>query len=168
MNIKKLSKYIALIMFAVVLTACPSKPKLDGEDGDVQVNDTSNSETGYTNPYNDPKYGQRGTEDRVIYFDYDSDALRAESHYVVAAHAKALSATPSRGLLLEGHTDARGSREYNIGLGERRARSVQQMMLSQGASANQIKIMSYGKERPAVSGDDSGAYAQNRRVEIVY
>lgn len=166
---KKYIKFIMMVFIVVSLAACTTKPKPDGDDGsDGSANGYPNSDTGYTSTYNDPNYGSQGTKDRVIYFDYDSDALRAESHNVVAAHANALKSNPSKGLLLEGHTDERGSREYNLGLGERRAKSVRQMMITQGANPAQIRVMSYGKERPAVSGSDEGAYAQNRRVEIVY
>ncbi len=116
----------------------------------------------------DPLYGTRGTADRVIYFDYDSDNIRADSKNVVQAHAQEMVSNASRGVLLEGHTDDRGSREYNIGLGERRANAVRQLMNAYGVNSSQIRTISYGKERPAVSGSDEGAWAHNRRVEIVY
>jgi peptidoglycan-associated lipoprotein len=87
---------------------------------------------------------------------------------VVAAHAKFLAAHPAARVRLEGHTDERGSREYNIGLGDRRAQSVRRALLLQGASDAQISTVSYGEERPAVLGHDEAAWAKNRRVEIVY
>ena len=87
---------------------------------------------------------------------------------VVAAHAKYLAAHPSQRVRLEGHTDERGSREYNIGLGERRAQAVRRAMLLQGAVEGQISTVSFGEERPAVTGHDEEAWAKNRRVEIVY
>jgi len=87
---------------------------------------------------------------------------------VVGAHAKYLASHGSARVRLEGHTDERGSREYNIGLGERRAQAVRRALLLQGASEGQISTVSYGEERPAVPGHDEAAWAKNRRVEIVY
>ena len=83
-------------------------------------------------------------------------------------HAKYLGAHPATRVRLEGHTDERGSREYNIGLGERRAQSVRRALLLQGATDTQISTVSYGEERPAAPGHDEAAWAKNRRVEIVY
>ena len=105
---------------------------------------------------------------RIIYFDFDSSEIRGEGTDTVAAHAKYLTANPSLHVRLEGHTDERGSREYNIGLGERRAQAVRRALLLQGASDGQITTVSYGAERPAVAGSDEAAWAKNRRVEIVY
>jgi peptidoglycan-associated lipoprotein len=106
--------------------------------------------------------------ERIIYFDFDSSEIKGAGTDVVAAHAKYLAANPATRVRLEGHTDERGSREYNIGLGERRAQSVRRALLLQGASDVQISTVSYGEERPAVAGHDEAAWAKNRRVEIVY
>jgi len=105
---------------------------------------------------------------RLIYFDFDSSEIRPEFISVVAAHARALAANASIRIRLEGHTDERGSREYNIGLGERRAQSVRRALLLQGVSEAQVATVSYGAERPAVAGQDEVAWAKNRRVEFVY
>jgi len=105
---------------------------------------------------------------RLVYFDFDSSEIRSEGVPVVAAHGKYLAAHRDARVRLEGHTDERGSREYNIGLGERRAQAVRRAMLLQGAADGQISTVSYGEERPAVTGHDEDAWAKNRRVEIVY
>jgi peptidoglycan-associated lipoprotein len=105
---------------------------------------------------------------RVIYFDFDSSEIKGEGNDVVAAHARYLATHASARVRLEGNTDDRGSREYNIGLGERRAQSVRRALLLQGASETQLTTVSYGAERPAVVGSDESAWAKNRRVEIVY
>ena len=105
---------------------------------------------------------------RVVYFDFDSADIRADSQAVVAAHATYLAKNPSQKVRLEGHADERGSREYNIGLGERRGQAVRRALLLQGAAEVQLSTVSYGEERPAVAGSDEQAYALNRRVEIVY
>jgi peptidoglycan-associated lipoprotein len=104
----------------------------------------------------------------VIYFDYDQSDIRAEYGEVLAAHGSYLAANGGAGLRLEGHADERGSREYNIGLGERRAQAVRRALLLQGAGAEQLTTVSYGEERPAVFGSDEEAYGLNRRVELVY
>ncbi|HPF27369.1 MAG TPA: peptidoglycan-associated lipoprotein Pal [Steroidobacteraceae bacterium] len=105
---------------------------------------------------------------RIIYFDYDSAEIRADSQQIVAAHARYLANNAATRVRLEGHADERGSREYNIGLGERRAQAVRRMLLLQGVAESQLGTVSYGEERPAVAGSDEDAYAQNRRVEIIY
>lgn len=105
---------------------------------------------------------------RTIYFDFDSAVIQGQGVDVVAAHAKYLAAHPDARVRLEGNTDERGSREYNIGLGDRRAQSVRRAMLLQGVADSQVTTVSYGEERPAVMGHSDAAWAKNRRVDIVY
>jgi peptidoglycan-associated lipoprotein len=105
---------------------------------------------------------------RLIYFDYDSSEIRPEFVSLIAAHAHALARNASVRVRLEGHTDERGSPEYNIGLGERRAQAVRRALMLQGVTDAQVATVSYGQERPAVSGHDEAAWAKNRRVEFVY
>ena len=105
---------------------------------------------------------------RTIYFDFDSSEIRGEGADIVAAHAKYLSKNIGMKVRLEGHTDERGSREYNIGLGERRAQAVRRALLLQGAAESQLSTVSYGEERPAAAGSDEAAWTKNRRVELVY
>jgi peptidoglycan-associated lipoprotein len=104
----------------------------------------------------------------VVYFDFDSSDIRADFNSLLAAHGQYLSANAGVQLRLEGHADERGSREYNIGLGERRAQAVRRVLMLQGATADQLTTVSYGEERPAVFGSDEESYNLNRRVELVY
>lgn len=104
----------------------------------------------------------------VIYFEYDSSDIRADFAGAISAHARHLAATGTARVRLEGHTDERGTREYNIALGERRAQAVRRALLLQGAADGQVTTVSYGEERPAVDGSDDSAWTRNRRVEIVY
>jgi len=104
----------------------------------------------------------------VIYFDFDTARIRPEFSEILAAHARRLSGNPRLSVRLEGHADERGSREYNIGLGERRAQAVRQVLMLQGVGAAQITTVSYGEERPAVRGSDEVAWERNRRVELAY
>jgi peptidoglycan-associated lipoprotein len=106
-------------------------------------------------------------EKNTVYFDYDSNEIKPEYQAVVAAHAAYLAKYPAARVRLEGNTDERGSREYNIGLGERRAQAVRKALTLQGVADSQVTTVSYGEERPAVDGHDEAAYAKNRRVEIV-
>ena len=104
----------------------------------------------------------------VIYFDFDQSELRTEYADVLQGHAGNLANDGRTQIRLEGHADERGSREYNIGLGERRSQSVRRLLLLQGASPGQISTVSFGEERPAAFGSDEEAYQLNRRVEIKY
>ena len=106
--------------------------------------------------------------DTVIYFDYDQAELRPEYVDLLARHAERLSASARAEVRLEGHADERGSREYNIGLGERRSQSVRRILIAHGISAQQLSTTSFGEERPAVPGSGEQSYAMNRRVEINY
>jgi len=104
----------------------------------------------------------------IVYFEFDSSEVRSDFNDMLGAHGRYLAANPSLTIRLEGHADERGSREYNIGLGERRAQAVRQLLALQGASSSQLTTISYGEERPAVFGSDDEAYSLNRRVELVY
>lgn len=112
--------------------------------------------------------GQAVSADRIVYFEYDSAEIRPDSQGIIEANARALTGNRRTVTQLEGHTDERGSREYNVALGERRANSVRQAMIAMGVSPQQIRIVSYGEERPAAAGQDEQSYALNRRVEIIY
>jgi len=105
---------------------------------------------------------------RTIYFDYDSFVVKDEYRAQVEAHAKYLQTHRPANVTLQGHTDERGSREYNIALGQKRADAVKQLMRVLGATEIQIETVSFGKEKPKAGGHDESAWAQNRRVEIIY
>ena len=108
------------------------------------------------------------TENLVVYFEFDRSDVRSDFNAMLAAHGRLLATNPGVAVRLEGHADERGTREYNIGLGERRSQSVRQILLLQGAAASQLSTISYGEERPAVFGSDEGSWSLNRRVELVY
>lgn len=103
-----------------------------------------------------------------VYFDFDRSEIKSEFVAVIKAHAAHLSANASKTVTLEGHCDERGTREYNLGLGERRAKSVADMLMANGIAANRIKTISFGEDRPAMEGHDESAWSKNRRVEFVY
>lgn len=103
---------------------------------------------------------------RVVYFDFDSFAVRSEFQPMMEGHAKLLSSNKARKVVIEGHTDERGGREYNLALGQKRAEAVARTLEVLGASGAQIEAVSFGKERPAMQGSDETAYARNRRAEL--
>jgi peptidoglycan-associated lipoprotein len=105
---------------------------------------------------------------RVVYFDFDQDNLRPEFQDIVGCHAKYLRDRPSSRMTLEGNADERGSREYNLGLGERRGNSVSSAIQANGGSGSQVTVVSYGEERPTCTDSTEDCWAKNRRVEIVY
>ena len=105
---------------------------------------------------------------RVIYFEYDSAEITYEGQELLVHHAGFLNANPNHLITLEGNTDERGSREYNIALGDRRALSVQRILELNGVSSGQITVVSYGEEKPAAEGQSEAAWRLNRRVELFY
>lgn len=111
---------------------------------------------------------ERLLEVRTLFFDFDRSELRSSDQAVVAAHARYLSENPGTRMRLEGHADERGSREYNIGLGERRAQTVRRNLALQGAGADQLSTRSFGEEKPLDTGHTESSWQLNRRVELVY
>lgn len=178
------SKHFIALLILAALTACSSTE--EKVDDDVLVEDLSTgsattsttgddssattygtgSDTGSTlDPLDDP---QNQLSVRIIYFAYDSSDIRPEFRPAIEAHAAYLAANPGKIVTLEGHADERGSREYNLALGERRAQSVKRQLSLLGASAGQIRTVSYGEERPQFDGHDEETWAENRRVVIIY
>jgi peptidoglycan-associated lipoprotein len=105
---------------------------------------------------------------RVVYFDFDRSEVKDNFRAIVAAHGKYLASRPDSKVTIEGHADERGTREYNIALGERRIAAVKRILTLQGASSAQVNAMSYGEERPAALGHDENAWGLNRRAEFIY
>ncbi|MDD2879270.1 MAG: peptidoglycan-associated lipoprotein Pal [Rhodoferax sp.] len=108
------------------------------------------------------------SEPRVVYFDYDSYVIKPDFQSVIAAHARFVKAHPERKLAIEGHTDETGGREYNLALGQKRADAVRDALAILGVSQTQMESVSFGKEKPAVAGNDEAAFSKNRRAEIRY
>ncbi|MTH44976.1 peptidoglycan-associated lipoprotein Pal [Intestinirhabdus alba] len=111
---------------------------------------------------------QQLQQNNIVYFDLDKYDIRSDFAAMLDAHANFLRSNPSYKVTVEGHADERGTPEYNISLGERRANAVKMYLQGKGVSADQISIVSYGKEKPAVLGHDESAYAKNRRAVLVY
>ena len=170
---RKSLMYVLLAGLILGLSGCPFKPVQEGEDGDQQAGQQDR----------DTRYGvdEGGPLDikalddpnspvsvRVIYFPLDSVQVSNEDREVISAHARLLSSNPDVTVVLEGHADERGTREYNLALGERRAKAVQQLLVLQGVAPAQVQVISFGEERPVALGHDDEAWRLNRRVEILY
>lgn len=151
----------------VALAACTKKVK-EAEPAPVDTTPAT------TAPVNDGRYTPADLDtdaclrQRTVYFDFDQDTLRPEFQSIMACHAKYLNDRSEARVTLEGNADERGTREYNLGLGERRGNAVSGALQGAGGSAGQITVVSYGEERPTCNTSAESCWQQNRRVEIVY
>ena len=166
-------KLLLIAFGAMALAGCPSTTTIpDPEPTDSMPGDSSSADTdGFGNDgLRDGEFldYDAGELPNIIYFDFDSSEVRSEDTDVISRHAMQLANNPNARVRLEGHADERGSREYNIGLGERRAQAVRRLLLIQGAGTAQLSTVSFGEERPQAEGSNEAAYELNRRVEIKY
>ena len=170
---------IALPVFLLlVLSGCETTPTKDeAAEVPVEAPDTAAAEDAAETRRIESASGFRGhplddpdstLSKQVVYFDFDSAEILSDHRPIIEAHAAYMADNPRSAVTLEGHTDERGSREYNLGLGERRADSVRRMLVLLGAQGGQLKTISYGEENPAAEGHDESAWKFNRRVVIVY
>ncbi len=185
-NIHVLAVTALLATFAI--TGCTTKPTVKNPNSSALTGNGANGANGASttglgangdlnsNGLNGNGQNGNGLQDavhrallaRVVHFDLDSSDLAQSDFATLNAHANYLAQNGAAHVTLTGHTDERGTREYNMALGERRAKSVQTYLLTNGAHADQIDVVSYGKEKPVNEGHDEAAWAENRRVEIGY
>jgi peptidoglycan-associated lipoprotein len=162
-------RFILAAALTVSVAACAKKVK--EEDAPVSEPTAPTQPTAMTD---DGLYGPEDLEtvpclrQRVVYFDFDRSDIKSEAQEILACHGKYLRDRSSAMITLEGHADERGTREYNLGLGERRGNAVSGALQANGGSAGQLNVVSYGEERAVADGHDESAWSQNRRVEIVY
>jgi len=158
---------VVVLSFAL-LTGCETTAVQDGAEVDDKGAQAQGAGAGGKfdgNPLNDPA---SLLSKRVVYFDFDSSAISGEARAIIEAHGSYLAKNPGLSIVLEGHADERGTREYNIALGERRGNAVRQLIMLAGAAARQLQTVSYGEEQPAARGHDESAWRLNRRVELIY
>ncbi len=189
---RNLFSYLLIACVGVILSGCGGRAPVDTVDEytEIEVVDgTAGASTaGITEDDTEPVVSGLGGETtgeqadeatvsdgdsglldkRIVYFEYNSSLLTLEAETVVQAHAQYLVSNPGIQIILEGHADERGTREYNLALGEDRAKSVANIMEVRGVGSGRIQIVSYGEERPVALGSDEAAWALNRRVEILY
>jgi len=164
--------YVVLAALAVVLSGCTSSPKLStppagrtGASNSQKPGDASGQTSGVNG---DSLSGPPASVGRVVYFDFDSATVKPEYQGLIDQQARYLRSRSASHVVLEGNTDERGSREYNLALGQRRAEAVLRVLVLDGASSSQVEAVSLGAEKPADLGHDEMAYAKNRRVEFRY
>ncbi|BBP84834.1 peptidoglycan-associated lipoprotein Pal [Pseudomonas sp. No.21] len=163
MEMIKFGKFAALALAMAVAVGCSSKGGDDSGQGAVDPNAGYNSGNSGVDGSLSEEAALRAIT--TFYFEYDSSDLKPEAMRALDVHAKDLKGNGAR-VVLEGHTDERGTREYNMALGERRAKAVQRYLVLQGVSPAQLELVSYGEERPVATGNDEQSWAQNRRVEL--
>ncbi len=167
-------RFTALVMLAAILAACarevveeptPPEPPEPTERPPVETDRVDPRDFSDARNLDNP---DSLLSQRVIYFEFDRSNVRSEFRPIVEAHAEYLRANSSARVILEGHTDERGSREYNLGLGERRGNAVEELLRAGGVSSRQIEVVSYGEERPVCRESNEDCWERNRRTEIVY
>jgi len=166
-------KNITRVLFAVMLVASVAacaKKKVKPEPPPVETaTETQTMSTDTTGKYTrDSLDSDSCLRQRVVYFDLDQTEIKPEFQAQIACHAAYLRQFPEARVRLEGNADERGSREYNLGLGERRGNAVQSAVSAAGASSAQLNVVSYGEERPVCRQHDESCWSKNRRVEIIY
>lgn len=173
----KLTRYALTLVAAAALAGCQSTVKLDepapvkeaapvAPPTPVQPKVEPVAQTQVKTLTLDEQLTQQVQGKRVVYFDFDSDVVKEEFRPLVDLHAKRLNNNKKLALTLEGHTDERGGREYNLALGQRRAEAVAKSLTLLGVAGTQVEAVSFGKERPAVQGSGEEAWGKNRRVEL--
>ena len=176
-----MKRLISSIPILMVLAACSSEPTKQQEGAAVedrtkpQVVDRAPIKPADTKPLTDKPVGGSALTDpnnilskRSIFFDYDSNLIKDEFRPIVTAHARYLQQNPAAKMRVEGNADERGSREYNLALGQRRSDAVKQMLQLLGAKAEQVESVSFGEEKPRCSEAAESCWAQNRRGDIAY
>jgi len=174
MKATRLALFAALT--SALLAGCASNVKLDDKPAPVENRSTgtTSSNTGANNAGTsqsqvasvDLTKNQQAPGASVVYFDYDSYVVKDEFRPTIEAQAKSLTANKAKKVTIEGHTDERGGREYNLALGQKRAEAVVKSLTLLGVTESQVEAVSFGKERPAVQGSDEAAWAKNRRAEF--
>lgn len=176
-------KHLIALMAAATLAGCSTTPDdsttaADTSSADQAATDTSDatygagddSVTSVSSAVDDAQDSLKAAamQATTVYFDFDKSNIRPDAYEILKAHAAYLSANPAVKVRLEGHADERGTREYNLALGERRGKAVANYLSANGASSSQLEVVSYGEERPIAEGHNEAAWAKNRRVEIKY
>lgn len=186
MNMNAIKTFaLPLIAVSLIMTGCATRkpttdlnndPSSNVPSTSTTVNTSGLSEDAALNAQNLAGASAKGVTEanksflakRVVHFDYDSSELSNEDYQTLQAHAQFLNANANSKIALTGHTDERGTREYNMALGERRAKAVQSYLITNGVNATQLEAVSYGKEMPINAGHNEAAWKENRRVELNY
>lgn len=176
-----MNRLMLAVLVTVLLSACGSAVKLDKVPVEDKSGSSVSSATMDANKADSSAVGKGGVTGvdlgqntnlpavaSIVYFDYDSFAIRSEFQSVIESHARTIKSDKTRKVAIEGHTDERGGREYNLALGQKRAEAVRRALGLLGVGDNQLEAVSFGKEKPAALGDTDAAMEKNRRAEINY
>ncbi len=183
MNMISKKKTLALLFSMAVMAGCSSTDTkddgsvmqpVDSSGGQTDTMDTGNNVSSTELSAAEKEEMARAKEEaalreiRTFYFDFDKSELKPESRLPLMAHAKYLAANPSLQVAVEGHCDERGTKEYNMALGERRSKAIEQFLVVNGVSKSQIETLSFGEENPVALGHDEESWSQNRRAVLAY
>ncbi len=169
MQLNKVLKGLMLALPVLAVAACSSHKNADNDQSGMGLNTGAGTENANMSSEEQARLQmQELQKNNIVYFGLDKYDVSSEFAQMLDAHAAFLRSNPSYKVTVEGHADERGTPEYNIALGERRATAVKMYLQGKGVSADQISIVSYGKEKPAGLGHDEAAYAKNRRAVLVY
>lgn len=177
-----------VLLAALILTGCPAQPPKEDDASAQQDPSQTTGDSAQTGKLDDTDktdgqafsageepYRKDAINDansplsqQIIYFDFDASSIRNEYRDLITWHGRYLASNPDMKVRLEGHTDERGSREYNVALGDRRGQAVSRMLMFQGATKKQIEVVSFGEEKPVAFEHDEASWSQNRRVQLVY
>ena len=177
-----MKNYLLVLLMAFAMVACDANVRPEDASSDAGTESGGGAEAGSIGgrdgasgtalsvSYDKNAINDSGSvlAERIIYFDFDSSSVDGDYVELAKHHGKYLALNADASIRLEGHTDERGSREYNVALADRRAQAVKRLLMFQGASSDQITIISYGEEKPAVLGHDDESWRLNRRAELVY
>ena len=168
MNLNKVLKGLLVAVPVLTLAACSSNNETDAGDANANANQAVVADQGLSDAEQLRQQLEALRQQKTIYFDFDKSDIRSEFASVLEAHAAFLKKTTTVSVTVEGHTDARGTPEYNIALGERRGQSVVKYLENLGVAAGQMSVVSYGEEKPVDAGNTEDAFAKNRRAVLVY
>ena len=172
MQLNKVLKGLMLALPVIAVAACSSHKNNNNDQTGMGADGAYGAGAGQNGNMSSDEQArlqmQQLQQNNIVYFDLDKYDIRSDFAAMLDSHANFLRSNPSYKVTVEGHADERGTPEYNISLGERRANAVKMYLQGKGVSADQISIVSYGKEKPAVLGHDEAAYAKNRRAVLVY
>nr|WED68321.1 peptidoglycan-associated lipoprotein Pal [Pectobacterium colocasium] len=169
MQFNKVLKGLMLALPVLAVAACSSNKNADNDQSSMGAGNNGMMDGGNMSSSEQARLQMQELQrNNIVYFGLDKYDVSSEFAQMLDAHAAFLRSNPSYKVTIEGHADERGTPEYNIALGERRANAVQMYLQGKGVSSDQILIVSYGKEKPAVLGHDEAAYAKNRRAVLVY
>ncbi|MDG1818753.1 MAG: OmpA family protein [Porticoccaceae bacterium] len=165
MKVSSIKSGLSALFFVVLLAGCSSNPVVEEQPTSTDIEDTSVQTGQVDTSAIDDVAVETVSADTIFYFDFDKALLKPESRAALLEHSVMLQNNP-RNVRLEGHADERGTREYNMALGERRAQAVKEFLVLQGVSPSLIEVISYGEERAAAYGSNDDAWSLNRRVEL--